>query len=43
VLDYHIVYALVLITLAALAAGNTWGLGKTWANLDTVKNNPWLR
>ncbi len=43
VLDYHIVYALVLITLAALAAGNTWGLGKTWANLDTVKKNPWLR
>ena len=43
IIDYHIIYALVLITLALIAAGNTWGLGKTWANLDLVKKNPWLR
>jgi thiosulfate dehydrogenase [quinone] large subunit len=43
ILDYHIVYALVLITLAALAAGNTWGLGNKWASLDLVRKNPWLR
>jgi len=43
ILDYHIVYALILITLAALAAGNTWGLGNKWANLTVVRKNPWLR
>lgn len=43
IIDYHIIYAIVLIALAVLAAGNTWGFGKTWANLDLVKKNPWLR
>jgi len=43
IIDYHIIYALVLIAVAALAAGNTWGLGKVWGNLDFVKKNPWLR
>jgi thiosulfate dehydrogenase [quinone] large subunit len=43
ILDYHILYALVLIGLAIIAAGNTWGLGKTWTNLNLVKKNPWLR
>jgi thiosulfate dehydrogenase [quinone] large subunit len=43
IIDYHIIYALVLIGLVIVAAGNTWGLGKTWANLDLVKKNPWLR
>ena len=43
ILDYHIVYALVLIWLAIAAAGTTWGLGKTWANLEFVKKNLWLR
>lgn len=43
VLDYHVVYALVLIALAALAAGNTWGYGRAWADLDLVRKNPWLR
>ncbi len=43
ILDYHILYALVLIWLAIVAAGNTWGFGKAWANLDIVRKNPWLR
>ena len=43
VLDYHILYALVLIWLAVVAAGNTWGFGKAWAKLDVVRKNPWLR
>ncbi|MFL6123631.1 hypothetical protein [Actinophytocola sp.] len=43
IIDYHIIYGLVLITLALIAAGNTWGLGRTWANLDIVKKYPWLR
>ncbi|GAB1516861.1 hypothetical protein [Actinophytocola sp. KF-1] len=43
VVDYHIVYALVLIGLAIAAAGNTWGLGKAWSDLTIVKKHPWLR
>lgn len=42
ILDDHLIYALILITLALLSAGTVWGLGKKWANLDTVKRNPWL-
>nr|WP_062330315.1 DoxX family membrane protein [Herbidospora sakaeratensis] len=30
-LDDHIVYAIVLIGLAAADAGDTWGLGRRWA------------
>jgi thiosulfate dehydrogenase [quinone] large subunit len=41
VIDYHIIYALVLIALAAAAAGNTWGLGRRWAAL--VGDRTWLR
>jgi thiosulfate dehydrogenase [quinone] large subunit len=43
ILDYHILYALVLTWLAIVAAGNTWGFGKVWGNLGFVKKNPWLR
>jgi uncharacterized membrane protein YphA (DoxX/SURF4 family) len=43
ILDYHVLYALVLVWLAIVAAGTTWGLGKAWANLGLVKKNPWLR
>jgi thiosulfate dehydrogenase (quinone) large subunit len=43
IIDYHVVYALVLITLAVLAAGATWGLGRRWAKLDVVRHNSWLR
>jgi thiosulfate dehydrogenase (quinone) large subunit len=43
IIDYHIIYALVLIVAALTAAGNTWGFGKVWANLGFVKKNPWLR
>lgn len=43
ILDYHIVYALILITLAVVAAGNTWGLGRRWAELNLVRDNRWLR
>lgn len=43
VLDYHLLYALVMITVAVAAAGNVWGLGRRWAKLDLVRSNPWLR
>ena len=40
--DYHIIYALALITVAALSAGDTWGLGRTWKSLPLVQKNRWL-
>lgn len=43
VLDYHILYALVMILLAVVAAGDTWGYGRRWAQLDIVRNHTWLR
>ena len=42
VVDYHIVYALVLIALALTYAGHTWGLGRLWARLPFVQRNRWL-
>jgi thiosulfate dehydrogenase [quinone] large subunit len=42
IVDYHIVYALVLIVAALLYAGNTWGFGKLWARLPFVQRNHWL-
>ncbi|MFH8251858.1 DoxX family protein [Microbacterium sp. B2969] len=40
--DYHIVYALALIVVAVLAAGDTWGLGAKWRALPLVQRNHWL-
>lgn len=40
--DYHLIYAVALIALAAAGAGATWGLGKTWAKLPFVNRNRWL-
>lgn len=37
--DYHIIYALVLIVAAIGYAGHTWGLGRWWTRL--VRNNHW--
>jgi thiosulfate dehydrogenase (quinone) large subunit len=42
IVDYHIIYALVLIALAVTYAGNTWGLGRLWARLPFVQRNRWL-
>jgi thiosulfate dehydrogenase (quinone) large subunit len=41
-IDYHLIYAIVLILLALVHAGNTWGLGRKWANLEFVRGNRWL-
>ncbi|MFI6624988.1 hypothetical protein [Streptomyces sp. NPDC050528] len=41
--DYHLIYAIVLIALAAAGAGVTWGLGKLWATLPIVRDHNWLR
>jgi thiosulfate dehydrogenase [quinone] large subunit len=40
--DYHIIYALSLIVVAALAGGDTWGFGRTWKALPIVRKNRWL-
>ena len=39
--DYHLIYAIGLIVLAATYAGNTWGLGKSWARLPFVSRHRW--
>ncbi|MFK4145345.1 hypothetical protein [Streptomyces sp. NPDC004065] len=41
--DYHLLYAVALIALAAAGAGATWGLGRLWARLPFVARNRWLR
>ena len=40
--DYHIIYALALIVVAATAAGNTFGLGTWWRTLPVVSSQKWL-
>lgn len=40
--DYHIIYALALIAIAALSAGDTWGFGRPWKRLAIVQKMPWL-
>ncbi|MGV8857060.1 DoxX family protein [Rhodoglobus sp.] len=40
--DYHIIYALALITIAALSAGDTSGVGLAWKRLSIVQKMPWL-
>jgi thiosulfate dehydrogenase [quinone] large subunit len=41
--DYHLIYAVVIIALAVAGAGATWGLGKVWAKLPIVRDHTWLR
>ncbi|MEO8262667.1 MAG: DoxX family protein [Pseudolysinimonas sp.] len=41
--DYHIIYALALITVAVLAAGDTFGFGRIWRTLPFVRSHTWLR
>ena len=40
--DYHIIYALALIVIAATAAGDTWGFGAQWRALPVVRTQAWL-
>jgi thiosulfate dehydrogenase [quinone] large subunit len=40
--DYHIIYALSLITAALLFEGDTWGLGRSWKRLSIVQKHRWL-
>jgi thiosulfate dehydrogenase [quinone] large subunit len=40
--DYHVIYALALIVIAAVSAGDTWGFGRTWKSIPLVQKNRWL-
>ncbi|MGW4490002.1 hypothetical protein ACWEOE_40055 [Amycolatopsis sp. NPDC004368] len=40
-IDYHVIYALVLVVLAATLAGDTWGLARRWAAF--TGDRAWLR
>lgn len=41
--DYHVMFAALMIVLAVAAAGRTWGLGKIWQELPFVRDNSrWL-
>jgi thiosulfate dehydrogenase [quinone] large subunit len=42
-MDDHLVYAIVLVLLAALGAGKTLGLGTHWENLPIVQRFPILK
>ncbi|MQA02442.1 MAG: DoxX family membrane protein [Streptosporangiales bacterium] len=42
IVDYHIIYALVLIACAVAYAGRTFGLGRRWEKLGFVERNRWL-
>jgi len=42
VVDYHIIFALSLIVVAVLSAGDAWGLGRSWKRLTIVQNHSWL-
>jgi thiosulfate dehydrogenase [quinone] large subunit len=43
VTDEHLLYAIVLIGLALANAGDTFGFGRRWSQLDLVKRYPFLR
>lgn len=43
VVDYHVLYAALLIALAVGNAGRFWGLGRIWERMPLVRSNPWLR
>ncbi len=43
VVDDHLIGAVAVVVLAATLAGDTWGLGKTWARSRLVRRYPVLR
>jgi thiosulfate dehydrogenase [quinone] large subunit len=42
-MDDHIIYALVLVALYLVHAGETWGLGKAWGRTALVQRLPILK
>jgi thiosulfate dehydrogenase [quinone] large subunit len=43
VIDDHVIGAIAVVVLALTLAGDTWGLGKRWANSRLVRRYPALR
>ncbi|WP_457964218.1 hypothetical protein M1E17_22055 [Arthrobacter sp. D1-29] len=43
VIDEHVIYAAVIIALAAVRAGDTFGLGRQWAGMIKSPSLRWLR
>jgi thiosulfate dehydrogenase (quinone) large subunit len=41
-MDNHIIYALLLIGLALVGAGNTLGFGHRWSQTGLVRRFAWL-
>ncbi|MCW2526214.1 MAG: hypothetical protein JWM76_1074 [Pseudonocardiales bacterium] len=41
--DYHFLYAVALIALAAGYSGAAWGLGRIWARIPFVQTHQWAR
>ena len=41
-MDDHLIYALVLLGLAVVGAGNTFGLGRWWTDTNVVRHHTWL-
>ncbi len=42
IVNYHVIYALSLVLIAVLSAGDTWGAGRAWKRLGLVQRAPWL-
>jgi thiosulfate dehydrogenase (quinone) large subunit len=42
-MDDHLVYAMVLVLLAAVGAGRTLGFGQIWERIPVVRRNGWLK
>jgi thiosulfate dehydrogenase [quinone] large subunit len=43
VMDDHLIYAMILVVLAALGAGRWLGLGRVWEELPIVSQHEWLK
>lgn len=43
VLDYHLIYAAVLVGLAVVQAGDTAGFGRAWHRIPLVRRHAWLQ
>jgi thiosulfate dehydrogenase [quinone] large subunit len=41
-MDNHIIYAIVLLGLVVVGAGNTLGFGQWWSQTSLVRRFPWL-
>ncbi|GAA1874638.1 DoxX family protein [Myceligenerans crystallogenes] len=43
IVDNHVIYLALVVTFAVTNAGDTWGLGRAWANSPIPGTRTWLR